>query len=324
MDLYFDFGAADASRLLAAIARIGAHADDLTVFVRDAMRWRTALDSLWSDLSHPGPHLKLRSPVEDWRDPPPLAELAERRLVELADAIQERLDASTLNAVHDALFKFLGPPAVPTGWEIEPALRDRLWELWQVWHRVLADDADKRCRFLRLLASVHDKVDVEAAARVRIGPKIVSRYLAMPTIFALAFAACSGRPVTPASQHPGNVSIESLTGHTCGVEWIDRRAIHALAVGQHNWTTSIVLLSELNEAVQIMEGDLRMDQISSDPPKVGVPSLSEKPIIIGADGEFLHALEAGNVAMQRFFQSIFQRRTDVARQSLEEVSDDRH
>ncbi|MGF6367734.1 hypothetical protein OKW40_000484 [Paraburkholderia sp. RAU6.4a] len=321
VELYCDVGAADASRLLAAIARVGAHAGDLTLFVRDAARWRTALDSLWSDRSHPGPHLNFRSPVEDWRDPPALVDMAEFHLGELADAIHERLDASTLNAVHGALFNFLGPPAVPTGWEIEPALRDRLWELWQAWNGVLAHDADKRRRFLRLLASVQDKVDVEVAALVRIGPKVVSRYLAMPTIFALAFAVCSGRPVAPASQHPGNVSVEALTGHTCGVEWIDRRAIHALAVGQHNWTTSVVLLSELSEAAQMMEGDIRMDQISSDPPKVGVPSLSEKPIVIGADGEFLRALEEGNLAVQRFFQSIFQRRTDAARQSLEEVSD---
>jgi hypothetical protein len=321
VEVYCDLGAADASRLLTVIARVGAHAGDLTFFVRDAARWRTALDSLWSDRSHPGPNLNLRSPIEDWRDPPALVQLAELHLGELAEAMHERLDSSTLSAVDVALFNFLGPPAVPTGWEIEPSLRDRLWELWQAWNRVLAHDADKRRRFLRLLASVQDKVEVEAAALVRIGPKIVSRYLAMPTIFALAFAACSGRPVAPASQHPGNVSVEELTGHTCGVEWIDRRAIHALVVGQHNWTTGVVLLSELSEAVQMMEGNIRMDQLSSDPPKVGVPSLSEQPIVIGANGEFLRALEEGNLAVQRFFQSIFQRRTDAARQSLEEVID---
>lgn len=317
--LYCDVNAADASRLLPAIARVGAHAGGLTLIMRDAARWRTALNSLWSDRSHPGPNLAFSSPIEDWRDPPPLAQLAELHLGEMVDTIQDRLDTSTLSAVHGALFDFLGPPAVPTGWEIEPALRERLWELWQVWNGALAIDPEKRRRFLRLLASVHDKVDVEEAALVRIGPKIVSRYLTMPTIFALAFAACSGRPVAPVSQHPGNVSVEALTGHTCGVEWIDRRSIHALMAGQHNWTTSVVLLSELSEAVQMMEGDIRMDQISSDRPKLGVPSLSERPIVIGANGEFLCALEEGTLAVQRFFQSIFQRRADAARQSLEEV-----
>jgi hypothetical protein len=319
VDLYCDINAADASRLLPAMARIGAHADGLTLIIRDAARWRAALNSLWSDRSHPGPHLTFSSPIEDWRDPPPLAPLYEFNLGEIVDTMQDRLDISTLGAVHDALFDILGPPATPTGWVIEPALRERLWELWQVWNGALAIDPEKRRRFLRLLASAHDKVDVEEAALVRIGPKIVDRYLTMPTIFALAFAACSGRPVAPASQHPGNVSVEALTGHSCGVAWIDRRSIHALMAGQLNWTTSVVLLSALSEAVQMMEGDVRMDQISSDRPKLGVPSLSERPIVIGANGEFLLALEAGTLAVQRFFQSIFQRRADAARLSLEEA-----
>ncbi len=319
VDLYCDVNAADASRLLPAIARVGAHAGGLTLIIRDAARWRAALNSLWSDSSHPGPHLNFSSPIEDWRDPPPLAQITELNLGEMVDAIQDRLDTITLSAVHSALFDFLGAPAVPTGWEIEPALRERLWELWQVWNVALANDPERRRRFLRLLSSVHDKVDIEEAALVRVGPKIVRRHLTMPIIFALAFAGCSGRSVAPASQHPGNVYVEALTGHTCGVEWIDRRSIHALMAGQHNWTTNIVLLSELSEAVQMMEGDIRMDQISSDRPKLGVPSLSDRPIIIGANGEFLRALEEGALAVQRFFYYIFQRRADAARQSLEGV-----
>lgn len=315
--LYCDISAAQASRLLPAIARVGAHASGLTLFVRDAERWRVSLSSLWSDQSHPGPHLNLRSPTEDWRDPPTLPQLAQFHIAALADSIQDSLDISTLNSVDSALFGFLGPPALPTGWRIEPALRGRLWELWQAWNAVLELDQDKRRRFLRLLASVHDKVDVEEAVLVRIGPKVVSRHLTMPTIFALAFAACSGRPVTPASQHPGNVSVDALTGHTCGVEWIDCRSIHAVTAGQHNWTTSVVLLSELRAAAQMMEGDVRMDQIISDPPKVGVPSLNDRPIVIGADGDFLRALEEGSHAAHRFFESIFQRRADAARKSLE-------
>ncbi|NIK65450.1 ABC-three component system protein [Xanthomonas cannabis] len=321
VDLYCDVNAADASRLLTVIARIGAHASGLTLIVRDAARWRAALNGLWSDHSHPGPQMAFSSPIEDWRDPPAIDQLVELRLGEMIDTMQERLDISTLSTVHDALFDILGPPAVPTGWVIEPALRDQLWELWQIWNDALAIDPEKRRRFLRLLASVHDKADAEEAALVRIGPKIVSRYLTMPTIFALAFAACSGRPVAPASQHPGNISVAALTGHTCGVEWIDRRSIHALMAGQHSWTTSVVLLSELSESVQMMEGDIRMDQSSSDRPKLGVPSLSERPIVIGANGEFLRALEEGSLAVQRFFQSIFQRRADAAQQSLEEVED---
>ena len=321
VDFYCDLDASDASRLLPAIARIGAHAKDFTLFTRDVVRWRSALENLWSDRSHPGPNISLHCPIEEWRDPPVADQLAEGPIGEFADTIHLQLDADTLNTIHQALFNVLGPPGVPTGWLVEPALREQLWELWQTWKAALALDAGKRRRFLRLLASVYDRVEVEEAALVRVGPKIVSRHLTMPTIFALAFAACSGRPVAPAGQHPGNVAVDALTGHTCGVEWIERRAIRGGIVGQVAWTTSIVLLSELSEAVQLMESDLRLDQVLSDPPKVGVPSLSDRPIVIGADGVFLSALEEGSSAVQRFFQSIFQRRADAARQTLEEFDD---
>ena len=320
IDIYCDVNAADASRLMPAIARLGAHAQGLTLFVRDSARWRAALGNLWSVGSHPGPALSFCCLIEEWREPPPgLAPVIEASVRELADMIHDRLDAQTLKQLHDVLFDRLSPIAVPTGWPIESALRERLWELWQGWYGTVALDTDKRRRFLRLLTSVNDKVDVDDGALVRLGPKVVGRYLAMPTIFALTFAVCSGRTVEPAVQHPGNVAVDVLTGHTCGVEWIEARAIRSGMVGQHTWTTSVVLLSELREAVQLMEGDLRLDQVISDPPKVGVPSLSERPIVIGADGEFLNALEEGKLAVQRYFQSIFQRRADAARKSLEEV-----
>ncbi len=323
VDVYCDINAADASRLLPAIARLGAHAHGLTLFTRDAVRWRAALASLWSNRSHPGPALSFRCPIEEWREPPPgLVQVIDAPVRELADMIHDRLDAHTLKQLNESLFDRLGPMAVPTGWPIEPALRERLWELWQGWHGTVALATDKRRRFLRLLASVNDKVDVDDGTLVCLGPKIVDRYLTMPTIFSLAFAACSGRAVEPAVQHPGNVAVDVLTGHSCGVEWIEGRVIRGRTVGQHIWTTNVVLLSELQEAVQMMEGDLRLDQVISDPPKVGVPSLSEKPIVIGANDAFLSALEEGSLAVQRFFQSTFQRRADAARQTLEEVDDD--
>lgn len=44
------------------------------------------------------------------------------------------------------------------------------------------------------------------------------------------------------------------------------------------------------------------------PLKVGVPSLSERPIVIGADDAFLSAMEEGSTAVQQFFEAVFQRR----------------
>jgi hypothetical protein len=142
------------------------------------------------------------------------------------------------------------------------------------------------------------------------------------TIFALAFAVCSGMPVSPTSAYPGNVACDSLTGHSCGVSWIKERMLGTRGVMDKTWTTGVVLLSQLREAVRMMEGDLRMDRSISDAPAVGTISASEEPLIIGADEGFLYALEAGELALQEYLQSIFRWRNETAAPMLEEVTDD--
>jgi len=83
-----------------------------------------------------------------------------------------------------------------------------------------------------------------------------------------------------------------------------------------------VLLSQLQEAVRMMEGDLRMDRSISDAPVVGTISVSEEPLIIGADEGFVAALEAGEPELQEYLQSIFLWRNETAASMLEEVADD--
>ena len=88
------------------------------------------------------------------------------------------------------------------------------------------------------------------------------------------------------------------------------------------WTTGVVLLSQLREAVRMMEGDLRMDRSLSDAPAVGSIAPSEEPLIIGADDGFVAALEAGEPELQAYFQSIFRWRSETAAPALEEVDAD--
>ena len=322
VNFYCDVRASDATGLLSVIARLGAHSSNFTLLLRDSKRWHSALNRLWSDQTHPGPNISLGCAVEEWRDPPMLFPVVQMPAKEFSDSIHEQLDAYTLRKLHDALFDILGPGAAATGWMIEPTLSEQLLQLWQVWHANLRHDSATRRRFLRLLVSVNDATEPSDDGLVRIGNKIVAPYLTMPTIFALAFSNCSGHAILPATRHPGNISINEITGHTCGVEWISHRAIRGDIVESHGWTTSIVLLSGLREAVQMIEGDVRLDQVSSDAPRVGVTSLSDKPIVIGADNSFLIALETGGIAVEAFFQSIFERRAEAARESLEEIEDE--
>jgi hypothetical protein len=154
---------------------------------------------------------------------------------------------------------------------------------------------------------------------VKLGPKVLRPYLTKPTIFGLAFTACSGRAMGPAGHHPGNMVFEEVTGHACGVGWINKREIRGRAAAGQSWTTNVVLLSQLQEAVQLLEGDQRLDRSLTDPVRVGLTSLADMPIIIGADEDFLVALQSGIPAMQCFFQAIFERRAIALQQSLEEA-----
>jgi hypothetical protein len=115
------------------------------------------------------------------------------------------------------------------------------------------------------------------------------------------------------------MAFDVVTGHTCGVGWINQRELRGRTAAWQVWTTDVVLLSQLQEAVQLLEGDLRLDQSLMDPARVGLASLADKPIVIGADDDFLVALQSGVLAMQRFFQAIFERRANASQQSLEEA-----
>lgn len=167
-------------------------------------------------------------------------------------------------------------------------------------------------RFLRLLISVNDRNPASEETLVGLGPKTLRPFMTKSTIFALAFSICSGLPVMPASTHPGNIAFKALTGHSCGVDWINGRTLGVRSTTEQGWTTSIVLLSQLQRAVRMMEGDLRLDRSISDPPTIGRTSLSEEPLIIGADEDFVAALEAGEAEVRAHLRSIFRWHSEIA------------
>jgi len=318
--IYCDIKAANAARLMPVIARFGAHAEDFVLYASDAAGWQAGIDALCSDRFLPGPDLTFGCPIKDHRSPPAgLPVLLEQSIEEVVTTINDQLDADLLQRLHDSIFAILGPAEIATGWPIEEVLRQTLWEIWGQWHDALTANPTMRQRFLRLLASADDKIDEGDGVLVRLGPKIMRPYLTKPTLFGLAFAACSGRAMGPAGSHPGNMAFAELTGHACGVGWINQRELRGRAAAGQSWTTNVVLLSQLREAVQLLEGDQRLDQSLLDPARVGLPSVADKPIVIGADEDFLLALQSGSTALHRFFGAIFERRAVASQQSLEEA-----
>ncbi|MFL9899668.1 hypothetical protein PQR71_16175 [Paraburkholderia fungorum] len=318
--VYCDINAANASKLMPAIARFGAHAQNFILYARDFGGWQAGMVGLCAVRFFPGPDIICQCTIKDWQSPPAeLPVLIEQSIEEVVATVHDHLDLDLLQRLHASIFGILGPAEIATGWPIEAALRQTLWEVWGQWHAALTVDPAMRRRFLRLLASVDDQIDAGDGPLVRLGPKVMRPYLTKPTLFGLAFSVCSGRAMEPAGHHPGNLAFEVVTGHTCGVGWINQRDLRGRTAAWQSWTTDVVLLSQLQEAVQLLEGDIRLDQSSMDPARVGLTSLADKPIIIGADDDFLAALQSGAPAMQQFFQAIFERRAIASQQSLEEA-----
>ncbi|PIL39925.1 ABC-three component system protein [Massilia psychrophila] len=318
--VHCDINAANASMLMPAIARIGVHAQDFVLYARDFAGWQAGMLGLCSDRFLPGADLNFCCLIKGWLPPPPGLQVhSEQPIDEVVRTVHDQLDADLLQRLHDSIFGILGPAEIATGWPIEPALRQALWELWIQWHAELTANPAMRQRFLRLLASVNDQIDAGDGGLVQLGPKVMRPYLVKPTLFGLAFAACSDRAMGPAGRHPGNIAFEEVTGHACGVGWINRRELRGRAAAGQSWTTNVVLLSQLQEAVQLLEGDQRLDQNLTDQARIGLISLADKPIVIGANEDFLMALQSGIPTVQHFFQAIFERRAIASQQSLEEA-----
>jgi hypothetical protein len=317
--LHCEISAADGARLTPMLARLGAQATGFTLHAKDVAGWRASLAALCANKALPGPDLEIRCPVVAWQGAAAPGPAVELTVPLLAATIQVRLDREVLRQLHAILYDVLGPTAVQIGWPIQPALRQRLWDLWSQWHAALAAD-DALCRrFLRLLTSADDREPAAEAALVGLGPKTMRPFMTKSTIFALAFAVCSGIPVSPAGVYPGNIVCEALTGHSCGVSWINARMLGTRGAMEQGWTTGIVLLSQLREAVRMMEGGLRMDRSMSDLAAVGTIAPGEEPLIIGADDGFVEALEAGEPELRGYLQSIFLWRNEIASHTLEKV-----
>lgn len=233
-------------------------------------------------------------------------------------AAQAALDAETLQGLHDALFDVLArPEPVECGWVIEADLRDELWGLWQTWRAALDDSPGAIRRFLLLLADAEDFVDEADDSLVRVGPKTLRGYLLKAALFALAFVLGTNQPLGPAFAHPGNLQGQGLSGHACGVTWIEGRDVGP-RVAERTWSAAIVLLAELKVAAEFLFAEPRLDAQFGDRPRVGEIALAERPLILGADDVFLDALEAGRTALTAYLNDVIGTRADAASRLIED------
>jgi hypothetical protein len=294
--------------LVAALARLCAHAPNAVLISGRYRGW----DAAWSGLrvAMPGPAIDIalvtRAPAV-----PPLVAVGVTSppigVAEAATLIQKVLDADLLARLNAALYQAL-EPAVPVslGWVIEPALRHKMWLRWQQWLQVLGADSTICRRFLLLLATENDDAAHGDDALIRLGPLMLKAHLTRAAVLALAVALCSQHVFEPAGDRPGNLRTGSVSGHACGVAWIDGTDIGP-EVAARVWTTGIVLLSELDHTVEQLRltSDVRLDEEEDSPADVTQVPRAERPVVMGCDVRMRQALAIGELAVVDYVQRVF-------------------
>lgn len=151
--LHCEISAVDGAALAPVLARMAAHSADFTLYAKDVAGWHASLGALCADSALPGPDLEICCPVAEWWGPAVPVPAVTLATPLLAATVQGRFDREVLRQLHALLYDILGPLGISTGWPIEPALRERLWDRWSQWHASLAADDGLCRRFLRLLTS---------------------------------------------------------------------------------------------------------------------------------------------------------------------------
>lgn len=289
----------DLGSLACAVARFAIHARQLRLESNEA-QWKTWL----SDLT-------LKSPHADTLQLPAIGPLnsilAAYEVVDVdtaADQLHRAMDIWTLDAVDRHLKVFLksgNEPANWITWVIEPALRSSMAQRWDDWTTRLRDSPMLLSRLLRLAAcTVEDNEGDLSDRQVLVGP------MRLPQIarsLAFALAAAVGWPISsPRAEEPGNFDRRGIDGlatatiHASGATLIDGRTLFAMTT-QHAWSTSHVLLSELNAPVSFEAAAQR----SFADPGNGIARLDEArvpgQVIIGPDDSFRSAVESGSTAL---------------------------
>ncbi len=311
-----DLRVRDAPALAGLLARLCGHAPAAVLHAHDRRGWDDHVRHVLRGEALPA-DLDLAIRVETSRVLAPIAAVPSVPEAGYVAAAHAALDAEVLRLLDGALYDVLArPKPVPCGWEIETHLRSDLWTHWAGWHQALIADPAGARRFLALLSHAGDYHNDGADALVGVGPKTLKSALLKAAVFALAFSACAGHPMTPAIAPPGNLRSDPFTGHACGASWIGGRVVGA-RVASRSWTTMIVLLAELKIALPLLSADMRMDEQLGDRPRIGEVASVEHPLILGADDAFIDALEAGKGALSTYFETIFAHRAIAAQRMIE-------
>lgn len=215
------------------------------------------------------------------------------------EKLNNSLDIYVLNKIHHNIEECdSGDINRIVGSDIEQVLWREMYEVWLGWYQLLNSDAILRHQYLShcLLATASNKTS--SRDTILLGPKTSMLRLTRPTVMALALAA-SDIPIKPYLSNPGNFSIESNTGHACGVDRFSGRGV--LYAASNAWLTDVVMLPYFNLAYLLYYQQLQsMRKNPSTSPRVmdsGLP-----PLVLTGDLEWEMALASGKIGVKGYYQ----------------------
>ena len=297
--------------LAVAIARFAIHAHQVRIETDEAS-WGEWLASL----TLRSPHTRaLLDPVTS----PVIAVQSVETPVDrnaLATSLHDAMDRWTLERIDEHLATYLATgqeEANWIAWRIEPALRASMAARWADWRRRLQGNAPMLARTLRLIACSLEDDDGDLCDRqVLVGRQ---RIPSAVKAIVLALAAAEAWPISvPRLNFPGNFERRQESGeelatiHATGANLIEGQDIAVMA-GQHEWSTSCVLLSELNSPINLERANLISLASTATDLRLDTSPIPSR-LIIAADLAFQRALESGTRALESHFRSAEERLRD--------------
>ncbi|MEZ8435177.1 ABC-three component system protein [Vibrio splendidus] len=294
-----------------ALLRFCAYSEGKVGYVNDSSQWYTQLQKL-DELHRPptkmlslkeyDPALSLHKP-SSWNEYP---------VEEFSKVIHHSLDSFLLVWLDDKLYNCLEEDEnTELGCFIHKDLGLDMYSHWTSWHDELKANPDLLQQYLIRVFSLDSECVASHGILMSIGstPQI-RRQLLHATLFALALCA-SGVNMSLAPLDSGNISVQELPGHVCGVEQSQRRRIDMIA-GKHEWNTDVIILPYLTR--QLLHTFQITTPLTSTEGTKGHHFQFLPPIAITGEMEFLCALEAGKESVKKYY--------DERRLEIENVSND--
>jgi hypothetical protein len=231
----------------------------------------------------------------------PLGGLRFGRIEDLAKHLKSLCNEWALNRLRVRVSEALDNPLGELQYDIAPDLIAPMRKLWTDWLAILKDDSDTLHHFFGLmLCGDGDVLMAESAAGT--GPETIDACILRATMFSLA--VCAALPTelhSPRGQSPGNLGLDEMTGHSCGIQTLSGKRIQ-MADKSHKWKTLFVFLPQRQipwEVYRVAEARLDAELGESAKPFSQEPANS---LVLPGDLHLMHAIETGRDALKSLLE----------------------